>query len=398
MPIRPIEVSTLSKIPTFVPIGALYVTLDTNLMYVGTGKASPNVISVGGGGGTPAGSTGALQYNNAGAFGGSTATIDAPGNITAVSLNTSGSNGGITLAEGTGAGLTPGAGVDVVWADSTAHRLKANLNNGGAVSIPTVASAAVSGHFATYAANGIDLVDGGSGGVAAGASLVNVLMQRPKRWTYNVAGSNATIANYGSGAGSALQAGTASIIAGSASNSPVIQWASGVVSGNQAGWAYNGITDFWSGNNLYWCAYIWNKNADLTNQRMWVGLTGINGGNNTTNYNSDTPGNTDKIAMFRFSSVAGDTNWQCVTGDASAQTVTDSGVAADVANPHVFEVRQNDGVNVQFYIDGTLVATNTTHLPMTGGPNRQAPLGLITTQTTAAKNLALGWQSIQSDK
>ncbi len=68
---------------------------------------------------------------------------------------------------------------------------------------------------------------------------------------------------------------------------------------------------------------------------------------------------------FRYSTHAGDTNWQAVTADGSAQTVTDTGVAADT-NMHVFRVAQVSGTGYEFYIDGNLVATNTTHLPSSG--------------------------------
>ena len=50
MPARPIEVSTFSAIPAYVPFGVLYVTQDTDVLYVGTGVSSPNVNTVGGSG------------------------------------------------------------------------------------------------------------------------------------------------------------------------------------------------------------------------------------------------------------------------------------------------------------------------------------------------------------
>lgn len=70
-----------------------------------------------------------------------------------------------------------------------------------------------------------------------------------------------------------------------------------------------------------------------------------------------------KYAGFRFSTSQGDTDWQCVTSDGSSTTVTSSGIAAD-ANVHTFLIVFNDSApSVEFYIDGSLVATNTTHLP-----------------------------------
>lgn len=56
-------------------------------------------------------------------------------------------------------------------------------------------------------------------------------------------------------------------------------------------------------------------------------------------------------------------NWQCVTRKASTSTVTNSGVAAS-ASFQVLEIRANSaGTSVDFYIDGTKVATNTTNIP-----------------------------------
>lgn len=55
--------------------------------------------------------------------------------VIAPSFASSGSNGGIDALEGTGAGLTPAASHDLLWADSTAHRWKVNNNNGTTTTI-----------------------------------------------------------------------------------------------------------------------------------------------------------------------------------------------------------------------------------------------------------------------
>lgn len=65
----------------------------------------------------------------------STFTSDSSGNVTLTSVNTSVANGGLDGTEGTGGGLTAAAGHDLLWADSAAHRLKMNNNNGGAVQV-----------------------------------------------------------------------------------------------------------------------------------------------------------------------------------------------------------------------------------------------------------------------
>jgi len=51
------------------------------------------------------------------------------GTLTAPIVNTSGSNGGLTGIEGTGAGLTPASGTDLLYPDSSSHCWHASLNN-----------------------------------------------------------------------------------------------------------------------------------------------------------------------------------------------------------------------------------------------------------------------------
>lgn len=102
-------------------------------------------------------------------------SLDGSGNLSVVAGNFSGT---LTVAA-TGNGLamvetTAPSGValsDLLYPDSTAHRLKMNNNNGGAFNIPGIASAATAGHIATYASNGIDIVDGGAVPTGAVASV-----------------------------------------------------------------------------------------------------------------------------------------------------------------------------------------------------------------------------------
>lgn len=68
-------------------------------------------------------------------------------------------------------------------------------------------------------------------------------------------------------------------------------------------------------------------------------------------------------AFFRYTDSVNGGRWQAVTRDGGSETATDTGVTAD-QDPAVFEIRVNpDCTSVKFYIDGTLVATNTTNLP-----------------------------------
>jgi len=123
-----------------------------------------------------------------------------------------------------------------------------------------------------------------------------------------------------------------------------------------AGWY--GSTPYYVGRNANGSFGLWLFRT--TDIRLWVGFH--DGPSGLTA--SDSP--SGKFAMFRFSSIGGDTNYQCVCGDGSAQTVVDSGVAADT-HSHAFGVQINDvGSNVMFYIDKILVATITTHIPASG--------------------------------
>jgi hypothetical protein len=125
--------------------------------------------------------------------------------------------------------------------------------------------------------------------------------------------------------------------------------------GTGAGASIVGDTIYRTGRALKILGKIWLSRT--TDTRF---IFGVAGGAN----DSDAP--FDFTAFFRFSTIAGDTNFQCVTGDASAVTVTDSGVAADTSE-HTFAMIFDDAApNVKFYIDGSLVGTNTTHLPGSG--------------------------------
>ena len=107
------------------------------------------------------------------------ASTDGVGDVTAVSYTTSGSNGGFSATEGTCANVpaAPAAGVDILCFSSTGgprgtHGLLKNENNGGWLNLAGVASAGTSGHLATFAANGIDLADGGAAPAAAKNAVV----------------------------------------------------------------------------------------------------------------------------------------------------------------------------------------------------------------------------------
>jgi len=109
----------------------------------------------------------------------------------------------------------------------------------------------------------------------------------------------------------------------------------------------------------FWAAVRFTDTADCAH---WIAIGNGSALTSATFGNSDT-NSAVKFAGFRYSTIAGDSHWQCVTGDGSATTLTDSGITPD-GKEHRFAIFfDDDNSQILFYIDGTLVATNTTHLP-----------------------------------
>ena len=107
----------------------------------------------------------------------------------------------------------------------------------------------------------------------------------------------------------------------------------------------------------------------ITAVRVWIGLTDSYGGTTSsgtpfTLFRADNPAM--NFVGFRFSTVAGDVKWQCVTQtDASYQTVTPESTSSHVdTNPHVFEIQFNSP-DMVFLIDGVQVGSQSTNLPST---------------------------------
>lgn len=73
--------------------------------------------------------------------------------------------------------------------------------------------------------------------------------------------------------------------------------------------------------------------------------------------------------FFRYNRTSS-VNWECVTVSSSTETNTDSGVAV-VADTWVDTFWRHDSTNseVKFYINDTLVATNSTNIPTGTAPN-----------------------------
>ena len=96
--------------------------------------------------------------------------------------------------------------------------------------------------------------------------------------------------------------------------------------------------------------------ADGTNSyRIFTGFN--------SSYDSTTAPTTRSAGLFYDNN---NVNWQAYTYNASVGTITDTGVAAVADGSYnTFLTRVNGTTNVQFFINGVLVATNTTNLPST---------------------------------
>ena len=96
--------------------------------------------------------------------------------------------------------------------------------------------------------------------------------------------------------------------------------------------------------------------ADVTNSyRIFTGFN--------SSYDSTTAPTIRSAGLFYDNN---NVNWQAYTYNASVGTITDTGVAAVADGSYnTFLTRVNGTTNVQFFINGVLVATNTTNLPST---------------------------------
>lgn len=99
--------------------------------------------------------------------------------------------------------------------------------------------------------------------------------------------------------------------------------------------------------------------VDLTNIRVWMVMSDVYVGN-VSHLKADVPD--ISVIGFRYSTAAGDANWQAVCGTGGSQTVVDTGILADVAL-HAFGFAIGNG-SVVFTIDGNTVATIFANIPL----------------------------------
>jgi hypothetical protein len=111
----------------------------------------------------------------------------------------------------------------------------------------------------------------------------------------------------------------------------------------------------------------------IANMRMGFGWN--DNSNNNDLLRSSTPGSTNNAQTvgFQYDTSASDTTWKAVTSSASSTTRTDTLITVATGTAYQFYIDMNTSQSqIDFYINGTKVASNTTNLPTT-----TTPLGLI---------------------
>ena len=119
--------------------------------------------------------------------------------------------------------------------------------------------------------------------------------------------------------------------------------------------------------------------ADVTNSyRIFTGFN--------SSYDSTTAPTIRSAGLFYDNN---NVNWQAYTYNSSTGTITDTGVAAVADGSYnTFLTRVNGTTNVEFFINGVLVATNTTNLPSV----QVCPqIQLQKTAGTTSRNIISDW-------
>jgi hypothetical protein len=120
----------------------------------------------------------------------------------------------------------------------------------------------------------------------------------------------------------------------------------------------NGNLNYRTGRNIRFFL-LCGAAGKITDERWWWGVT-----DQTLATMSGSANPAGNYAAFRFDTTASDTTWQCITKDGSTQNVQASGVAPVINTVQTFAIEFNDsGSTVLFYINGSLVATSSSHLP-----------------------------------
>jgi hypothetical protein len=128
-------------------------------------------------------------------------------------------------------------------------------------------------------------------------------------------------------------------------------------------------------------------NDATASERRWFGVAD----SSFTNFSGADNGS-GSFAAFRYRNTIS-SKWDCVTSDGTGTTATDSGVTVDTGY-HTFEILFTGNVtNVKFYIDSSLVCTNTTNLPLNTSVYRRG----FASATGSGGSWQENWFFIQAD-
>jgi hypothetical protein len=165
------------------------------------------------------------------------------------------------------------------------------------------------------------------------------------------------------GGSATISAGTSAGGTAAGATAPyLIESVSAATSGDSAGW-YGLPTLIPVRAPLATFGVAFTTSTDYSaNSRIWLGIN--NGCAQATLIASDTP--VCNFAMIRWSTVAGDTAYQCVTGNGSTTTANPIGTTAPAAAFVVMSVVENGTTSATCKVGSTSV-TNTTTLPTGAG-------------------------------
>lgn len=125
-----------------------------------------------------------------------------------------------------------------------------------------------------------------------------------------------------------------------------------------------------------------------TSERIWIGLTNATLGS----VDSSAAGH---YAMFRFSTNAGDTNWQACTSDGTTASCTDT---TDTPNQRgeVLEIDCRSGTSCDFFVDGVLKVSKTTNLPISTASTLKLQMS-VEALAASARSLGINRAAIETN-
>lgn len=154
-----------------------------------------------------------------------------------------------------------------------------------------------------------------------------------------------------------------------------VEYTSGAVAGNTAGWTGN--STFCIGSNFPTFEIRLKTPATITNVRFWLGINAAG-----TGPNSDTSNN---CIAFRYSD-ATDTGWVGVCNDNGSQSVSSQVAAIAASTIYRLKFQVISSSEVQFSVNNGTVQSVTTNIPLT---RHMTFVGQVVTTNAAAKKISL---------